>query len=356
MIKNLLWLILIGSCAFVCICIAQDNEVIIIDETPYACGNVFMLQASFNGVVRKELARDVCNFNINEKGQFVMRAENQTWYKGSIDAFLTVKKQSIKAPSERDKQSTYATISNSGKRIAWAIGFGKTELVIEEYKGENPSILRKILSDGIILMPSWSPDNTLLAFYEAPSTAVVRDGYSLKILKVDDPDSQPITLAPPSKPTRLTPTRTEPILWAPDGRHLLFEASYNKDDSFTGSAYVVSVDGTDLKPSPDGTWDQDGQRVHNIDRENDDLVIAETDILQEGHNGSKRIRQYLQLAGRPDIIAISPSANRVAYFRNDKEIYIYDILSEQLIPCGQMNSPLGRLLFIYPGGRYPSEH
>jgi len=69
MIKRLLWFCVMSMDVFVvCISAAQDNELIIVDETPVACGNISILQVSSFGTVRKEMARDDCSFNITDNG------------------------------------------------------------------------------------------------------------------------------------------------------------------------------------------------------------------------------------------------------------------------------------------------
>jgi hypothetical protein len=330
--------------------LAQDSELLVVDETPHICGDISILQLSSLGAVRKEFAKNICSFNINDNGYFILKNNKQEWFKGNIDSHLQERVQKIVAPSEKE-QPSYATISNDGKQIAWVIGFDKTVLVIEKYEGDESSSLLKISSDGIILMPSWSPDSKLLAFYEGPLSAVVKDGYSLKILNVDNPSGIPIAIAPPSLITRLTPMRSDPILWAPDGRHLLFEASYKYDDPLSVVRYVVAVDGSDLRPSPNGTWDQESKSIQKIERENDDIVMTKTYVLQDIQNGLKRAKKNINISGRPLTIAISPSADRVAYFGNDKEIYIYDTINDRSVPFGQIKLPTGRLKFIHPGER-----
>lgn len=322
----------------------NNNEMVVLD----AFGDVSILQITSNGPMHKEIASNVYGFNICRSGHFVMRdIKTNSWIKGRIDSSLNITKQAISPISLEGintGQSANAAISEDGKRIAWTIGYPKTDLIVQEYDGDQAKIIRTISTKGIVLLPSWSPNGHLLAYYYGPPEAQMRDGFSLMLISVDDPDSQPVSVAPPSLHIgMLNPTRSERPLWSPNGKSILFQGRYRDDEPYMGF-YVVSVDGTNLMSSIRGggrsaTWDREGMRVYSIGRNDLGLdVITDMDVLE--NQGKENYSRTIKLSDKPKHYSVSPSGEKVSYLRDDRELFIYDAATDQTIPFGRIKIDL----------------
>lgn len=298
----------------------KGEEVLILDDSATS-HVVSVLYVSSGRAVRKPLAEDVSWFDISRTGHFLMRDVTKKWFTGNVDSSLTVKRRTLRSVPGN---ITHAAISHDGTRIAWATTDSvKSGLLVEQYsKDDPPRVLHNISKDGIIAVPSWSPDGKKVAFYYGLPDAIWKDGFSLMLLDLTAEAAQLRTIAPPSLWTRLSPARPIPPSWAPDGKNILFEARY-RDEEPPGGAYVVSIDGKRLVSSPFGTWDEDGKRVRTFGRETRDsgtFVVSEEDVLQERNTHTQH---HLKLTGNPSVVSISPSGGKIAYIR-DRKIFLHD--------------------------------
>jgi hypothetical protein len=325
----------------------DGEEVIVLDNSSTISHDVLILQVASGSPLRKELAKNVSDFEITHSGHFILRDLTQGWFKGRVDSSLTVTKQALKTVPHN---ITRVAISEDGKRIAWENSdLAKSELIVEEYSADKSKVLRVISKNGIISAPSWSPDGSRLAYYYGPPGAEVRDGYILMVLDVNSASNQPDRLAAPSLWTRLSPCRPDPPQWSPDGKFIRFEARYDEDVNKTN--YVVSADGKQLAPAEFSAWDREGGRGYGFKRESNgpgEFLITESDILPTEEKGSLKIKYRLTVSGTPIGVVLSPSATKVAYMQNDKEAYIYDSTTGKTSSIGKLASIACRLMWIDP--------
>jgi hypothetical protein len=352
MIKRLFCLSVVMHCCFFVFGASgvDDENVIILDDSSWS-GDVFIFQVSSGSPIQKELAKNVSRFAIARSGHFVLKDKDGNWFKGRVDASLTVAKRAIKSVP---LDVTRAAISEDGKRIAWVnTALPKSELIVEGYDGDKPTVLRVISKNGLIAAPAWSPDGNLLAYYYGPPGAETKDGFILMLLDVSSAGNQPVPITPPSRWTRPTPLRGSPPLWSPDGKFLRFEGRY--DDDLSKCSYIVSVDGKQLRPATFGWWDQEGKLGYGLKQEDQGLnefIITEEDALQKGQKKSFSIKHRIKLTGSRGIVAISPSARKVAYIENDKEALLFDSETGKTVSLdSRIVNALTRLIWINPTGR-----
>ena len=308
--------------------------------------SVSILSTSLDGIpVRKEIIKDVYYFKIHGTGYFTMKNGSWydgVWYKGRIDSSSNISKQTLPSiPSDAES----VVVSKNGKRIAWQKGILGGELTIEEYNGDESKTLRKISTDGLIMSFSWSPNSNLLAYFGGPPEAAHKDGLSLMLLDVENPEKSPIEVAPPSLPTRLTPGRNAPS-WSPTGEDIVFEARYKNEDTWLGSMYMVSINGQNLIPCESGLCVQARWYTHRLEPigilGSGEYIIVEIDI------SSKEEKRNLGNKLKIDSISpiISPSGQKVAYIAN-KEIFVYDIAKKSTVSYGTSQSD-GKFFWISP--------
>jgi Tol biopolymer transport system component len=351
MIARLFFLFMAMNCCFFVVGASDiDNEeVLVLDNSLTMSHEVLILQVSSGKPVQKELAKQVSYFEITRSGHFIMKDLSQRWFKGSIDSSLNVTKQELKLVP---RNITRALISEDGNRIAWVnTNPIKSNLVVDEYNGDQSKVLRIISDKGFISAPSWSPDGNMLAYYSGPPSAAARDGFSLMLLNVNSANNQPERIAPPSLPTRLTPIRPTPPLWSPDGKSIRFEARY--DDDFFNRTYIVWVGNKQLMPVSFDIYDPDGERVYELNQEAPGLsrfLITESNILKEKQGKNLQIRHRLELPNGFRVVVLSSSAKRVAYFGKDWDVFIYDTTTERTISFGNYNSE-GSFYWINPAKR-----
>ena len=341
--KPIVCLLIISSVFTMSVNVIYGEESLIFHDQQ----TVYLLSTSPGGEpIRKELINDADLFNINRSGYFTMRDGshgNEVWYKGRIDSSFNVTKQPLPHAG---------ILSEDGKRIAWnhSEGLGsnasKSELTIEEYVGNESKVIRKVSVDGFIPAFSFSPNSGLLAYFSGPPDAVVIDGFSLMLIDLNNPEKQPLEIAPPSLRTRpLNPNRSNP-LWSPNGELILFEARYKNDESLRGSHYIVSIDGRTLEPSPGGKWDQEGKYINRLERVGDygsgEYMVIETDV------SSNTEKKYPITIGSSSVslTSLSPSGQKIAYVVN-KEIFVYDTTKKTTISYGvsQNSAFIGREFF-----------
>jgi Tol biopolymer transport system component len=281
---------------------AGDNVRVLLVDRIGAFGDVLLLQVDENEIRSTTLLDDCTFFSSNDNGWFVCRSKSGEWRVGNalctsvpkeggcVDEVsrtqtalqgdaqtTTVPTRQVVSPSRG--VITYATVSGSGEMIAWVVAFDETTgLFLSSPDGKSA---QQVLSkEGIILLPSFSPDEKVIAFYCGGRDVGAMDGYSLRALALHTEKTaskstesgdikyyDETEIAGPSKWTSLSPARTTPPQWSPDGRRLLFEGRYT-DQKFV-SRYVVNADGTDLIPEVWGTWSDDGRSIYTVIGEGD---------------------------------------------------------------------------------------
>jgi Tol biopolymer transport system component len=249
---------------------------------------------------------------------------------GRVDESLTAKVQLIgSVPSDTE----HVAVAAGGKRIAWVtMHDGTSRLVITELIENRTEELYDVLMDGVVSVPAWSPDGTKIAFYHGPRGAMVYDGFSLVLLDLAEEDVRQATLAPPSLWTRLSPARTDPPSWSPDGGSILFEARYQADEP-PGGCYMVSVDGERLLPFPPGTWDTEGRNIYVVEPRTGDGRLIRVSRIDTAQTPSRRVILTLEVGGRPSTVAVSPSGKHIAYILGG-EVCVNEIRTGRTLPCG----------------------
>jgi hypothetical protein len=283
-------------------------------------GDLLILRDSTGVPVRKKIAADVSQFTITRSGHFILEEDKtEAWYKGSVNSSLDVKIQLIRSAPNNPRR---IAISEDGKRVAWAndnedcIG---CELIIQEYNGELPTLLRKISADGVFTGLAFSPDSNTLAFYFGPPDALVSDGFSLMLLNVNDANSRPVSIAPPSVGHDMNPHRSAPI-WSPDGKSIIFEACYSDQGIFHGGrTYILSLEDRQMIACRyRGEWDPGGKHYYALrlkEKGNPyplEFTVVELDVF----NKKERIIRELKIPdGMVDRFVLSPSAKKIAYIQ-----------------------------------------
>jgi len=193
------------------------------------------------------------------EGYFIYRNEEGEWYTGNIKSHETKLKIN---PSLIPQNVIYATISHKGQRIAWVtIDENESRLIITELlSGKSNTLSSK---QGYICVPSWSPDNLHIAYYYGPTNAISQDGYSLMIIEDKKIEPKEKQIAPPSLWTKLSPSRTSPPRWSPDGSMILFEGRYDDNKPFTIKC-LVSIDGENLRKTVGDSWSQDSKYLFTV--------------------------------------------------------------------------------------------
>jgi hypothetical protein len=336
--------------------VVRNEAVVFFDES----GNIDLLRIISGAPLRTQLAKDIRCFDISRSGHFVMKSRTEGWFKGIVNSSFEVKKQAIKFPSlerERENPFPFVAISEDGKRIAWAIGNSNMDLIIQEYGGDDqPKIMSKISSNGFISSPSWSPNGHQLAYYYGPPGSETKDGFSLMLIDIENPDSAPLTMGPPSLSMKqVNPSRNNPPEWSLDGNSILFEAHYRDDiEEHPFGYYIVILNNGQLIPSVrgggKGMWDKEGKKVYSYASDANipnKYNVTETDV-QEIQKGNARVNYHFKIIGRPLLFKTSPSGDKAAYLRDYEEIVIYDALTDKNISYGSGSIVNAKLFWIDP--------
>jgi Tol biopolymer transport system component len=334
------WLLIVSSLVVLPTLSADAAELLILDDS-IAAHDVFVLHAPSRGPTRQSLAENVACFAVSRDGWFLVKDLSQEWSVGRVDKSLVVNSQTIRSvPSD----AQHVAVATGGKRIAWiTMHNGTSRLVITELVNNRTETLYDVPMDGVISVPAWSPDARKIAFYHGPHDAMVYDGFSLVLLDLAEEDVRQATLAPPSLWTRLSPARTNPPSWSPDGKSILFEARYRTEEP-PGGYYMVSVDGERLLPFPPGTWDTEGRSIYVVEPGTGDGRLIRVSRIDTAQTSSRRIIFTLEVGGRPSTVAVSPSGKYVAYILGG-EVCVNEITTGRTLLCGS-SGVTGKLIWL----------
>jgi hypothetical protein len=316
-------------------------------------GDLWILQDSSGAPIQKKLAVDIGLFKFSRSGHFILKEdETHTWYRGSIDASLNVKMELLRSVPDDPFD---VAISEDGRKVAWVTSRSDElldehihELIIQEYDGNQMTLLRHITTTGVFWDPAWSPDGTRLAFYFGPPGAEASDGFMLMLLDVNNPGTRPVSLTPPSVGYAMNPSRPAPI-WSPDGKFIIFEACYSPEGWFHGgSGYILSLDDRQfITGNLAGAWDPSGKHFYTFkyrkgqDGLPDRRIAVEMDVYR---NREKRLIEDLRIPdGSVEQLEISPSAEKIAYVLN--QAYVGVPVSAQRTIRGPLSGDT--FLFIY---------
>lgn len=206
-------------------------------------------------------------FECVPEGYFIYRNKVGDWHTGNIKSPETITKIN---PSVIPQNVIYATISHNGQRIGWVThDENESRLILTELVSGKSSIL--ISKKGYICVPSWSPDNTHMAYYYGPPNAISHDGYSLMIIETKEIGPKEKQAGPPSLWTKLSPSRTSPPRWSPDGSMILFEGRYDDNKPWTLRC-LVSIDGENLRKSVGDTWSQDSKYLFTVHKTDTSVI------------------------------------------------------------------------------------
>ncbi|HUW18728.1 MAG TPA: hypothetical protein VMW16_05455 [Sedimentisphaerales bacterium] len=198
-------------------------------------------------------------FECVPEGYFIYKNVEGEWYTGNIKSPET----KLKINTSLIPQNViYAAVSHNGKRIIWVTHKeNQSSLILTEIpSGKSNSLVSK---QGYICVPSWSPDNLHIAYYYGPSNAISQDGYSLMIIEAEETGPKEKQAAPPSLWTKLSPSRTSPPRWSPDGSMILFEGRYDDNKPFTIKC-LVGIDGENLRKTVGDSWSQDSKYLFTV--------------------------------------------------------------------------------------------
>lgn len=231
----------------------------LVTDCSQSTGKVVRVQFDEENVRSKVVIVDTTSFQCAPEGYCIYRSKMGGWYKGNIKSTETISQ----IPSSIfPKNVTYAAISNDGDKIAWVTHDGNSSsLVLAEPNTDTLNIL--ISQQGYICVPSWSPDDSYIAYYYGPPNAISHDGYSLMTVEAKGIEPKGNQIAPPSLWTSLSPSRTIPPQWSPDGTMIFFEGRYDDKKPWM-LGYLVGVNGEKLRKFMGGTWSQDSKRVFTI--------------------------------------------------------------------------------------------
>lgn len=165
---------------------------------------------------------------------------------------------------------------------------------------------------GEAFFPTWSPDGTKLAYWSKPSNLAPLSQVVL------DPNTDATTLVSGSLNIQSDPAR---ILWASDGRHLVFPAIIGQG---APEVYVAAADGSDLRslapqlqPS-DPAWSPDGTQIafrgrSVADLESVGLYVVGVDGVDPRLVGTAKRTSPLTLAWTFLQLNWSPDGSQIAF-------------------------------------------
>ena len=300
--------------------VGGDMKTFVIDCSQ-STGDIVSIQIKNKNVQSEIIVEDATSFQSALKGHFIYRSRQGYWYKGDVKSPKGISK--IKA-SIVPKNVTYAAISNKGNRVVWVTLSGnKSSIVLSDLNKNEVHIL--LSKDGYICVPSWSPDDSHIAYYYGPPDVISKDNYSLVIIEVEAIELKEREIAPPSLWTRLTPGRTNPPIWSPDGSMLIFEARYSNEKPIS-STYLAGSDGKGLRPFMRGTWNHDSKRVFTVSTIGDSKVGYKHTLAIANVLSKERVMENLQIDLPEDSINVqwAYDGKHVAFSTSNNRIYLLE--------------------------------
>lgn len=202
----------------------------------------------------------------NYEGFLVIQRLDGGWILGT-SADIEAGKQ-LKAPEKAEA----AYVSHDGKRILWVVNEPETDKQPSRYRlllsePDNDVMQTLAVHEGTLRQPSWSPDNSAIAYYIGPKDYMTQDGFVLTMIKLAEP--QPIELAPASRYSGIMhPERETSPSWSPDGKRILFTAGYDDPPKTSAAGYetawIVDVETKTLTRARPGIWNLQGSAILTI--------------------------------------------------------------------------------------------
>lgn len=244
------------------------NSTLIIDRTSFNMeGSVTSIDLDADTIVPKPIVNNARAFQCNQNGWYVYHTTTDRWVCGNIkDDSLHLEIPSV------PEHVSYAAMANNGNKVAWVTELRqnndtppRSSIVVGDLRAKTLTVLTA--ENGIIRVPSWSPDDNYLAYYFGPPGAELEDGYSLMLYDLKNAESR--QLAPPSHVTGiLSPQRNSPPQWSPDAKKILFTATYDplKTHSLNDAdtTYLVDLNDRNVRPAKFGTWRRDSKSIYTV--------------------------------------------------------------------------------------------
>jgi len=274
---------------------------------------------------------------------------------------------------EAQMPSSDADPSPVSDEIVWADGLAPDprptyrSILIREPDGTDINLTERAGIGALNCKPKWSPDGTMIAFQHCEATGdrpPCKDGFHVWVMNADGSDARPVM------PEDAPPTAA--AMWFPDSRRLAAQAEGSEAmfsiDIFTGDMKALPAVQSDPVWSPDGNWmASTAQARGELDGKSGvwrQLVLTDA----EGDNPRVLVQQFLvdeEIAKRyptpeqradpemdwisdlryhvgPTTPQWSPEGDKIAflaalpfdaegpYYREQVEVWIYDLNTEQL--------------------------
>ncbi len=233
----------------------QAAPVSFVADCSQSNGQVVMVSFTGNIVSSEVVVKGVNSFRCVPEGHCVYRDKEGNWHTGNIRLPSTISQLDVSVVPE---EASYAAVSHDGDRIVWVAREGDIDRLILLHLGKKRMTTLSSVA-GHVRVPSWSPDDSYVAYYYGPSDATVKDGFVLMLIRAAE-GAEPIRLTRPSLWTSLSPDRTVPPQWSPDGSKILFEGREDDRRPVTCQA-IVDVNSHATRKSVSGTWSKDSKHL-----------------------------------------------------------------------------------------------
>ncbi len=309
----------------------QGNDYTLILDCSSSMGKIIFFHITPDGVTSQLIDEKTTWFRCTQSGYFLFGTSLKKWYTGNVK---TPQSRLEVSSSVIPKKIKYAVISSNGEMIAWVSQFqNKSSIVITSHT----NVLFSISTNGYICVPAWSPNGLYLAYYYGPPNAYSKDGFSLMMLDAQGIEPKPKEIAPPSLWTRLSPARTTPPSWSPDGSFIIFEARY-RENEFLGGNYLFNIDSGQSVPFVWGLWSGDSKFIYTVNTLGNSkvgykhtLALAHVDLKD-----IKRTNLGIELPKNCSKWKISDDGIWFAYLINNDGLYLFNVKTKQkrkLIQC-----------------------
>lgn len=234
------------------------------------------------------------------------------------------------------------SVSPDGKKIFW-LSEEKTKsyLIVRDLKSNNERIL--VAHSGQISKPSWSPDSSQIAYYYVESELKSNDAYELYMITLGESGDEPNLrkLAPASKQSALTASRTQPPLWSSDGTQLKFVANYESDELIKSYSYIIHLETNELKRVESGEWgsiwNSDGNALLLVQRES---LSSKNYVISRYNLSSFKVNKFnlpFQIPSNITNCLWHPNGQNFAFNTTDNELIIVDLVTQKKVNVLKVN-------------------